>query len=64
MPIHALWLLGLILLTSPVLAQEQGKAVVSQIKVPASASIEVVTTGWIVGSTDGGGPASELSESS
>lgn len=42
MPIHALWLLGLILLTSPALAQEQGKAVVSQIKVPASASTEVV----------------------
>ena len=42
MPIRALWLLGLILLTSPALAQEQGKAIVSQIKVPASASIEVV----------------------
>ena len=42
MPIQALWLLGLILLTSPVLAQEQGKAVISQIKVPGSASVEVV----------------------
>ena len=42
MPIHARWLLGLILLTSPALAQEQGKAVISQIKVPGSASVEVV----------------------
>lgn len=42
MPIHALWLLGLILLTSPALAQEQGKPVISQIKVPGSASVEVV----------------------
>jgi uncharacterized protein len=41
MPINVLAILGLLLLTSPVLAQEHGKAV-PQIKVPASASVEVV----------------------